>query len=287
LTGASWQGKDPKADYVFKYMAVDYDFIETLNIQMAEGRAFSKKFPSDRTEAFILNEKAAALTGMKSPVGEPFSFYGRKGEIIGIIKNFHLDNFYNEIEPLILFILPPGSDSYVLAKIPGSDVTQHLKQVEKTWNKSVPSYPFEFTFLDEEFDRLYRSEKQMGRLFNGFTFLSVFIASLGLFGLASFLSNQRTKEIGIRRVVGASSLDIVKILTREFVLLLALSNIIAWPAAYFFMNKWLNNFAFRTQMQIWIFLFAALAAFAVALISVSYKTIRAATANPVDSLRYE
>jgi putative ABC transport system permease protein len=127
----------------------------------------------------------------------------------------------------------------------------------------------------------------MGRLFGYFTFLSVFIAALGLFGLASFLSNQRTKEIGIRRVVGASAFDIVRILTKEFILLVALANIIAWPAAYYFMSKWLNNFAFKTTMEIWIFLFSAFTAFTIAFLSVSYKTIKAATANPVDTLRYE
>ena len=287
LTGAYWEGKDPKDDVLFHFVTVDYDFIQTLNLQLVEGRAFSKEFQSDQTAAFILNEKAAEYIGKESVVGEAFGFFGRRGRIIGVVKNFHFDNFYNEIKPLVLLYEAPSSDNFLIARISGDDISKNVAVMEEAWNKTIPFYPFELNFLDDEFNRQYRAEKRMGRLFNSFTFLSVFIASLGLFGLVSFMANQRTKEIGIRRVVGASVADIVKILTKEFILLVGIANLIAWPAAYFFMGKWLDNFVFRTHIQMWMFLYAALIAFAIAFLSVSYKTIKAATANPVDSLRYE
>jgi putative ABC transport system permease protein len=287
LTGAYWEGKDPENDVLFHFITVDYDFIKTLNLQLVEGRAFSKEFQSDQTAAFILNEKAAEYIGKESVVGEAFGFFGRRGRIIGVVKNFHFDNFYNEIKPLVLLYEAPSSDNYLIAKISGDDISKNVAIMEEAWNKTIPFYPFELNFLGDEFNRQYRSEKRMGRLFNSFTFLSVFIASLGLFGLVSFMANQRTKEIGIRRVVGASVADIVKILTKEFILLVGIANLIAWPAAYFFMGKWLDNFVFRTHMQMWMFLFSAVIAFVIAFLSVSYKTIKAARANPVDSLRYE
>jgi ABC-type antimicrobial peptide transport system permease subunit len=287
LTGAYWEGKDPKDDVLFHFVTVDYDFIKTLNLQLVEGRAFSKEFQSDKTAAFILNEKAAEYIGKESVVGEAFGFYGRRGRIIGVVENFHFDNFYNEIKPLVLMYEAPSSNNFLIAKISGDNISKNVAVMEKAWNKTVPFYPFELNFLDDEFNSLYRSEKRMGKLFFSFTFLSVFIASLGLFGLVSFMASQKTKEIGIRRVVGASVADIVKILTKEFVLLVGVANLIAWPAAYYFMGKWLDNFVFRTHIQMWMFLYAAVIAFIIAFLSVSYKTIKAATANPVDSLRYE
>jgi putative ABC transport system permease protein len=287
VTGAYWEGKNPKDDVPFNFVTVDYDFIQALNLQLVEGRAFSDEFQSDRSEAFIINEKVAGMIGKESPIGEAFGFLGRRGRIIGVVKNFHFDNFYNEIKPLVLMYEPPESDNYLIIKISSSAISENLAFIEDAWNKTVPFYPFEFSFLDEDFNRQYRSEKRMGKLFNTFTFLSLFIASLGLFGLVSFIVNQRTKEIGIRRVVGASAADIVKILTKEFIILVAVANIIAWPAAYYFMRKWLDTFVFRTHIQMWMFLYAAIIAFAIAFLSVSYKTIKAATANPVDSLRYE
>ncbi len=287
VTGAYWEGKNPKDDVPFNFITVDYDFIQTLNLQLAQGRAFSEEFQSDRGEAFIINEKLAKMIGKESSLGEAFGFMGRRGRIIGVVKNFHFDNFYNEINPLVLMYNPPESDNYLIIKISSSAISENLAFIEDAWNKTVPFYPFEFSFLDEDFSRQYRSEKRMGRLFNTFTFLSVFIASLGLFGLVSFIVNQRTKEIGIRRVIGASAADIVKILTKEFIVLVAVANVIAWPTAYYFMRQWLGNFVFKTNIHIWIFLFSAGIAFVIALASVSYKTIKAATANPVDSLRYE
>jgi putative ABC transport system permease protein len=287
ITGAHWVGKNPDDDFLFHFVTVDYDFIQTLNLQIADGRAFSKDFQSDRTEAFILNERAAEIMGKEFPVGESFLFFGRKGKIIGIVKNFNFDSFYNDIKPLVLLYEPPSSENFIMIKISGDNISANLAFVEETWNKTIPLYPFDFSFLDEEFNRQYQSEKRMGRLFNTFTFLSIFIASLGLFGLVSFMANQRTKEIGIRRVVGASAADIVKLLSREFILLAAVANIVAWPTAYYFMSKWLNNFVYRTNIHIWIFLYSAMIAFVIALFSVSYKTMKAAVANPVDSLRYE
>jgi len=285
--GADWDGKDPNQEVLIGINAVDFDFIDTLKIEMAEGRSFSKEFASDVSlNSFIVNEKVAKLMKKESVVGERFSFVGREGSIVGVMKNFHYQPLWNKIEPLAIHI-EPDYFNYMLIRIPPENISGTLKFIENTWNRLIPHYPFEYMFLDEAFDRMYRNEQTIGTLLKYFAILAVFVACLGLFGLASFTAEQRTKEIGIRKVLGASTSQITLLLCREFFLLVILANLIAWPAAYFVMKNWLQNYAYKTNVGWLIFLGAMGLAVIIAIISVSYQAVRAALANPANSLRYE
>jgi predicted permease len=285
--GAEWDGKDPEQSVLIGMNSVDFDFIETLRIELKEGRGFSKDFKTDETEAFIINEEVAKFMGKESIVGENFSFVGREGKIIGVMKNFHYQSIRNKIEPLAIYIGSPENLYFTLIRIPPESIPASLSFIEDTWQKINPSYPFEYRFLDEDFDRYYRAEERMGGLLKYFSILAVFIACLGLFGLASFTAEQRTKEIGIRKVLGARVSQITILLCKEFLMLVLLANVIAWPVAYFVMRGWLQNYAYRTSLGLLVFAAAMVTALIVAIISVSFQAIRAAVANPADSLRYE
>ena len=286
--GADWDGKDPDQVVLIGFCSVDYDYIETVGIELTEGRGFSKEYGTDQTEAFIVNEEVAKLIGKESVVGERFSFVGRDGKIIGVMKNFHYLSLRDKIEPLAIYMRPPDRGfSYTLVRIPSENISASLDFVRETWQKVFPDYPFEYRFLDYDFENYYRSEERMGDLLKYFSILAVFIACLGLFGLASFTAEQRTKEIGIRKVLGASAPQITLLLCREFFVLVLLANIISWPVAYYAMYKWLQGFAYRTNIGIFTFILSAALALIIALLTVSYQAIKAALANPVDSLRYE
>ena len=285
-SGADWDGKDPELKLLIGYNPVDFDFIKTLKIEMAEGRGFSKEFPGDLKENFIVNEEVAKIMEKEPAVGERFTFGDRKGVIVGVMKNFHYQSVRNKIEPLAIMV-SPDNINYMLIRIPHEGISSSVKFIEATWNRVVPDYPFEYRFMDERFDRMYRAEARIGTLLKYFAILAVFIACLGLFGLASFTAEQRTKEIGIRKVLGARVSQITVLLCREFFLLVLLANAIAWPAAYFLMRNWLQNYAYRTGLGLVIFLAAMAAALVVAIISVSFQAIRAASASPADALKYE
>jgi ABC-type antimicrobial peptide transport system permease subunit len=268
------------------YNAVDFDFIETLKIEMAEGRSFSREFSTDLSKTFIVNEEVMKIMEKESVVGERFSFVGVEGSIVGVMKDFHYQHIRNKIEPLAI-IVSPDQVNYMIIRIPPGSISGSLQFVENTWNRVIPEYPFEYKFLDETFDRMFRAEEKIGTVLKYFAGLAVFIACLGLFGLASFMAEQRTKEIGIRKVLGASVSQVTLLLCREFFMLVLLANLIAWPVAYFLMKNWLQNYAYHTGLGLYIFAAAMAAALVVAVISVSFQAIRAAIANPVDSLRYE
>ncbi len=284
--GADWEGKDPNQQILIGINAVDFGFIETLKIEMREGRSFSRDFPSDLSKAFIINEEVVKIMGKESVVGERFSFIGRQGSIIGVMKNFHYQPVQSKIEPLAITI-SPDNIRYMLIRIQPESISASLKYIENTWKRIMPNYPFEYRFLDENFDRMYRAEERMGSLLKYFAVLAMFIACLGLFGLASFTAEQRTKEIGVRKVLGAGVSQITILLCREFLMLVLLANVIAWPAAYLVMKNWLKGYAYRTSPDLFTFAAAMAAALVIAFLSVSFQAIRAATANPVDSLRYE
>jgi ABC-type antimicrobial peptide transport system permease subunit len=286
--GYEWEGKDPEKESRMYEVLVDHDFIKTLNMTIVEGRDFSKEYTTDTAEAFVLNEAAVKYYDIESPVGKDFSFDDRKGKIIGIVKDFHFRPLQEEIEPLVMFI-EPEKFNYLCVMI-GSEVSElpgAIKYIESAWNKFVPLFPFQYSFLDATFDRLYRSEQKTGRIFGYFTFLAIFISCLGLFGLAAQIAEQRTKEIGIRKVMGATVAGITLLLTRDFMKWVFVANVIAWPTAYFAMNMWLQNYAYRTGMGIGLFFLAAVIALFIAFLTVSFQTIRAAVADPVESLRYE
>ncbi len=290
--GYDWEGKDPEKESRMTEVIVDHDFIETFDMTIAQGRDFSKDYPSDSTEAYILNEAAVNDMGLDSPTGKRFAAPThdgmREGTIIGVVKDFHFQPLHDAIDPLVMFILP-GNFNYLCislqpetSRLPGT-----IRYIESVWNKFAPHFPFQYSFVDARFDRLYRSEQKTGRIFGHFTFLAIFISCLGLFGLAAQIAEQRTKEIGIRKVMGATVAGITLLLIRDFMRWIIVANVIAWPTAYLAMNRWLQNYAYRANIGIDIFILASVMALLIAFLTVSFQTIRAAMADPVDSLRYE
>ena len=284
--GAQWEGKDPELQILIGFDSVDFDFVETLKIEMAEGRAFDREHTSDESRAWLVNEEVAKLMDKDSVIGERFRHVGMEGTIIGVMKNFHYQNLKNKIEPLAIAVNREALN-YMIIRIPPEEVSASLGYIENTWKRVIPTYPFEFRFMDERYDRMYRAEQRIGTLLRYFAALAVFVACLGLFGLASFMAEKRTKEIGIRKVLGASMMQVTRLLCREFFLLVIAANVVAWPAAYFIMKKWLQSYAYRADLGFFVFIGAMLLALLVAILSVGYQAIRAARSNPADSLRYE
>lgn len=268
---------------------VDFDYINQFKIKMAAGRPFSKEFATDTTQAMVLNEAAVKMFGYSSPqqaIGKKFMQWGREGKIIGVMKDFHFRGLQAPIKPLSMRIEPGGS-SLVSANVAAANLPATIKAIEQKWKELIPNKPFSYYFLDEFFDRQYASEERFGKLFLNFAILAIFISCLGLLGLASYSTIQRTKEIGIRKVLGASVSNIISLLSKEFLRLVVVSALIAFPIAWWAMNKWLSDFAYRTGVSWWIFLAAGILATFIALFTISFQAIRAAIANPVKSLRTE
>ena len=268
-----------------RFVRVDEDFIEALNIEMKLGQSFKNISPE--RSVFILNESAVQLLDLKEPLGKKVSntLVG-EGEIIGVVKDFHFASLHNAIEPMVLDYRPRAADN-LLVKIRGGSIPETLKFIEEKLNEIAPGHPLMYTFVDEYLNTLYISEQVMGDMFKYFSLLAMFVACLGLFGLSIYSAEVRMKEIGVRKVLGASLPNIVVLLSKEFTRWVLLANIIAWPLGYYAMNRWLQNFAYRTGIGIEIFIMSGLIAFAIALITVSYQSLKAALAHPVDSLRYE
>ncbi len=281
-----WQGSSAEDQALMNYYSVDSDFIETFGIEMAEGRDFSSDFLTDTTEGYIVNEEAVKQMGMTSPLGKRFSFWNRQGRIIGVMKDFNFKSLHFAIEPLLLRI-DPRFDKYVFVRLRSERIETSLKAVENLYKRFNPEYPFEFKFLDEEINQLYLTEKRMKQIFQCFAGLAIFISCIGLFGLSAYMAERRTKEIGVRRTLGSSVSGIILLLSKDFTKWCLISNVFSWPVAFVVMNIWLNNFAFRTPIRVWIFILSGLLAFSIALITVSYHSIKAAVANPVESLRHE
>ncbi|MFH1853392.1 MAG: ABC transporter permease [Candidatus Neomarinimicrobiota bacterium] len=288
--GAEWDGKDPDYELVVGMSSVDFDYIETMQIKMVQGRAFSKEFPSDAADdnniAFIINETFAKIIGKDPILNENLKFVGSEGPIIGVMKDFHFRSVHNEIEPLAIFIYPPMFNNMLIRFAPG-DVTQSLAAVEAGWNRILPNYPFDYRFLDEDIEMMYRDEVSMSQLVKYFSILAIIIACLGLFGLASFTAEQRTKEIGIRKVLGATAANLVLLLSNQFTKWVLIANLIAFPLAWLVVSKYLENYAYRIDLGIGPFLLAGLLALGIALLTVSFQAFKAALANPVKALKYE
>jgi putative ABC transport system permease protein len=281
-----WEGKSEKENIGFGMRMVDYDYLDTFQMEMAQGRFFSKEFSSDASRGFIVNEAAVKAMGMESPLGKRFSVWERQGEIIGVIRDFHTESLHNPISPFVLIIWPEWYGRMSI-RIRSENIPSTLGFIENKIKEFVPDYPFEYQFLDEELDSLYRTEQLTGKIIIYITILAVFISCLGLFGLSSFTTEQRTKEIGIRKVLGASVSGVVLLLNKEFTKWVLIANIIAWPAAYFAIKKWLQSFAYRAEIGLGVFIFSAVLVLIVALTTVSYQSFKAAVAHPVDSLKYE
>ena len=265
---------------------IDSDFFDFYDINLLEGRAFSEKHSIDlEQQTIILNEAAVKAYDLENPVGQSLNFQGHK-EIIGVIKDFHFHSLHHKIKPLI-FIFLKNRGYYFSINVNSEGISRTLSLIEKTFKKYSPDYPFEYSFLDETVERMYHAERKLGQALICFTSVALFISCLGLFGLVSFSTERRTKEIGIRKVLGASIPSILHIFWSEYILKIMLANFIAWPIAFFFMSRWLQNFVYRTHLKFWIFLISTAIALLITFLTVSYQTIKTATADPVDSLRYE
>ncbi|HUI29628.1 MAG TPA: ABC transporter permease [Candidatus Acidoferrales bacterium] len=280
-----WEGMDKNAKWIsFPSLYVTEDFAQTFKLRMAEGRFFSKEYPSDEAEGFVINEAAVKAMHMQNPVGKRLHAGGKEGKIIGVVKNFNFRSLRSEVEPLMLSLY---GFRHLYLRVKSNDIGETIGMVEQIYHKQYPEHQFTVHFFDEEIDKLYQSEGRMENIFGYFSILAIFIACLGLFGLVSFVSENKTKEMGIRKVLGASVANVVSTLTKDFVIWALLANTIAWPIAYFAMNKWLQGFAYRIDESLWAFILAGGLTLLIVLITVGYQAIKAATANPVESLRYE
>ncbi|HXB10064.1 MAG TPA: ABC transporter permease [Puia sp.] len=274
-----------------KYVAVDHDFVKTYGIPIVAGRDFSRNYATDST-GYLLNAAATKVLGLKTPqdmVGRNFAYGGVKGKVIGIMGNFNFEDMHQAILPII-FVIPPANQNQfgrISIKIAGADINTTMAHIEKTWKRYLPEVPFESTFLDERFQKLYKAEQQQGSLFTAFAGIAIFIACLGLLGLSAFSISQRIKEIGVRKVLGASTGSIVTLLSTDFLRLVAIAALIAFPIAWYTMHNWLRDFAYRISIEWWVFFVAGILAAAVALITIGFQAIRAALANPVKALRSE
>jgi len=268
---------------------IDYDFVKTYRMEILAGRNFSSDFGSDSAGTILLNESAIQKFGWtpEEAVGKELAHrYDQIGKIVGVVKNFNFRTVHTEIEPIVL-LLAPDYISTVSVRIMPGDIRKTIDFIQEKWKHTFPEEQFEYNFLDNRINQLYAGEKKMRNIFLMFSSLSLFVASLGLFGLAAFTAEERTKEIGIRKVLGASVSGLLILLSKDFTKWVLLANIIAWPIAYFAMNNWLQNFAYRINLGIWTFIMAGVLALLIALFTVSFQAIRTALANPVESLRYE
>ncbi len=268
---------------------VEWDFFKTYSIDIIAGRDFSIDHSTDATEAFIINETAVRHLGWKTPeeaIGAPMAISGRQGKIIGVVGDFHYETLHYSIVPVLTYIKTDEANT-VSVRLASNDRKTTINYIETIWKTYCPGISFEYNFLDQKIDQLYKTETRMMMLMGYGSLLVIFIACLGLFGLSSFIAEQRTREIGIRKVLGASIYKICSLLSKEFTQWILLANIVTWPIAWYAMNKWLQNFAYRIDITIWPFLLAGLTAMVIALLTVSWQVIRTALANPVESLRYE
>lgn len=293
--GASAPGSDSMVPVKteIRYVAADYDFVPTYGIHMVAGRNFSRDYGTD-TSNFVINEAAVKAIGWKNAeqaVGKNFKYGFITGHIIGVMNDFHFESLHQEIKPMIL-IMPasqPGQSFYnsISVKIAGNNVSAALDALKNAWQKYLPDLPYQYTFLDENFSKLYQAEQRQGTIFTAFAFIAIFIACLGLLGLSAFAISQRIKEIGIRKVLGASINNIVLLLSIDFLKLIAVAFVIAAFVGWYAMRKWLDDFAYRINIQLWVFIVAGIIAAAVAFLTISLQALKAATSNPVKNLRTE
>ncbi|MDE2845722.1 MAG: ABC transporter permease [Gemmatimonadota bacterium] len=270
----------------------DFDYIETLGIEVKSGRSFSRDRPSD-TIAILINEAAARAFGWDDPVGKTIRYPGPRGfsppfEINGVIADYHNQSLHQPIEPLMIMASPWSSYSYVVVRLDGNDESRGLEILKDQWGRTYPEHPaMDFSLLDENLDQLYHAEQRLGSVFSAGATLSILIACLGLLGLSSFMAEQRTKEIGVRKVVGASITNIVLLLSKDLTMLILVAFVIGTPIGYFALQAWLGNFAYRIEMDIWVFVFSGFVTLVIAWLTNGYQAITAATANPVDALQSE
>jgi putative ABC transport system permease protein len=289
-----WEGKSEDTNPSIRYFCCDYDFTKTFEVEMAHGRFFSEELTkggSIQSGQVVINQQLAEIIGKENPVGMRLFKRGWQATIVGVVKDFNYWPLYRRSGPLIIFHKSyndePHRYRYIFARIRPDDIPRTIVGIKSVYEMFSPEFPFIYRFLEDDYVGLYVSAERTGSVVKYFSMLAILVSCLGLFGLASFLAEQRTKEIGIRKVLGSSVHGIVVLLSKEFVKWVAIANLIAWPIAWLMSKAWLQNFAYRTSIHIWIFLFAGVLALGIAVLTVSFQSIKAATANPVDCLRYE
>lgn len=285
----NWEGKERGNKLHIIINQVDHNFIPTFSIEMAEGRNFSINRPGDSSN-YILNETAIRLMKIEDPIGKRCSMWGTEGQIIGVMKDFNFKSLHKEIEPLLFFISVPQINKmfgYIFFKLEGRNIRNTIKVIESTWKEVNPSFPLDYKFLDEEYEKLYITESRMRSLFTIFAALAVFLSCLGLYGLSSFMAENRTREIGIRKALGARLWQIITLFSLDALKWILISNLIAWPIAWYYTKQWLNNFAYKTDINLWIFILTGFIILLIAIITLSFQAQKAARINPATTIKYE
>ncbi len=289
--GADWEGKDPEKRVLIGTNAVDYDYLETMKMKLSSGRNFSREYGSDlvrdTTGNFLVNEEVVKIMGVEDAVGKSFNFMGFQGRIVGVMKNFHFKGADQPIEPVAFALTDPAFLNYILIRLASGNTPEALKSVENVWNKTIPEYPFDYFFIDEDYDRLFRSQLRLTSLLKYFTILAVIIACLGLYGLSAYSTERRRNEIGIRKVMGAGTPAILYSMVREFLLLVFISLIIALPAGWIIVANLIKQFASRIEMKISVFAIIAAGALIIALTTVIFQAVKASLINPAIALKFE
>jgi putative ABC transport system permease protein len=289
--GASWDGKDPDKQVLIGTNGIDYDYLKTMNMELKSGRDFSKDFPADMardtTGNFLVNEEVVKLMGIGDPVGKNFRFMGLNGTITGVLKNFHFKGADQAIEPMAFALAPFSYLRVILIRLTPGNIPESLKAVERTWKVIVPEYPLDYTFIDQDYDRLFRAQMRLTGLLKYFTLLAVIIACLGLYGLSSYSAERRTNEVGIRKVMGAGSFTVMYTLAGEFLLPVLIAIIIAIPLGWIIVTNLLKQFAYRIDLSIYIFALIALGAVVIAMLTVSFQAYKATGINPAEALKIE
>jgi ABC-type antimicrobial peptide transport system permease subunit len=287
--GAEWDGKDPDKVVLIGTNAIDYDYLKTMDMKLVSGRDFSREYTADLVKDtlgnFLINEEVVKLMDIGDPVGKNFRFMGLSGTIVGVLKNFHFKSADQAIEPMAFALTGPEYLNVMLVRLAPGDIPSSIKAVEKTWNQVVPEYPLDYTFLDEDYNNMYRSQIRLTGLLKYFTILAVIIACLGLYGLSSFSAERRTNEVGIRKVMGAGSFSVMRTMAGEFLIPVLISIAIAFPVGWLISGKLLKQFAYRIDLDLSVFVTIATGAIFIALLTVSFHAYKATRVNPAQSIK--
>nr|MBP9197010.1 ABC transporter permease [Saprospiraceae bacterium] len=287
--GYDWEGKEPNTKPLFSNIATSLNYGKTVGLEIIDGRDFSSDFKTD-TSSLLINEAAAKLIGFKEPVGKYIisnNNNNRKMQIIGVVKNMIMDSPFNPVRPAIFFLDPSWAGVYNIKLKTTAFTSSALDKVSAVFKKYNPGSPFDYKFVDEVYNQKFATENRIGKLATFFAILAIFISCLGLFGLASFVAEQRTKEIGVRKILGASVSNLWQLLSKDFIVLVLIASFIAIPISYYYLNEWLQKYEYRTEISWWIFVVSILGALVITLLTVSFQAIKAALMNPVKSLRSE
>jgi putative ABC transport system permease protein len=283
--GWSWDGKNPQQEESVSSIGADDEFLKTYGIKLSAGRYYSRELAGNNSGTIVINESFAKLTGYNDPIGKTLTYGNQVYNIIGVVKDFNFISLQKKIGPLVIY---SGSyPQYLSIKTVNSGLSETLDYIKTACTNFDPRFVFDYEFLDSAYKKAYTSELRLGKIFNAFTFLAILISCLGLLGLTSFVTELKTKEVAIRKTLGASTGNILFLLSGKFITWVIIANIFSWPAAYYFMNKWLEGFAYRIDLSLWIFVLAGGIALVIALTTVSFQAMKAAMANPVKCMKYE